>query len=397
MGQTISTFGERFTVIAIPLLVYDLTDSPFQLGLAFIVQTLAILLFGLWAGALSDRWNRQLTMISADVVRALLVLTIPFVLLFDVPTQVTVYLVYFVSFFITTVTQFYAPSKMSTIPQTVPKSQLLAANSLDQGTIKLAEVIGYAAAGLLIAAVGVRYAFFIDSATFFLSAAFISQLRLPKTNSDVTKHGSITQSIRAGFDIIRQSPILRATVIFSAIAPIGIGAVFPLQVIFTRDIILVGEAGYGFLQSAISFGVAIGITVIGIFFSSVPRGRLLSYGTTAFGLFHLIGVLVPIWAMRELGLTGYSVLAVAVPFFVALAIANGAIFLGIRTIVQENTPNAAIGRVFNVLQVVSNIAFAVGMASSGLVSYFGATLLIVMWMCFMTTVGFGGILWKDLR
>jgi hypothetical protein len=70
--------------------------------------------------------------------------------------------------------------------------------------------------------------------------------------------------------------------------------------------------------------------------------------------------------------------------------------LGIRTIVQENTPNTAIGRVFNVLQVVSNVAFAIGMASAGLVEYIGATLLIVLWMCFMTTVGAAGTLWKDL-
>ncbi len=396
-GQAISTFGARFTVIAIPLLVYDLTNSPFQLGLAFVVQTLAILMFGLWAGALSDRWNRQVTMISADIIRALLILAIPTILRLNTDANITVPLVYLTSFLITAVTQFYTPAKISTIPQTVSKSQLLAANSLDQATIRVAEVVGYAAAGLLIASVGVQLAFFIDAATFLLSAACISLLRLKKTKSDVTKQTSLTRSIREGFDIIGRSTVLRATVIYSAIAPIGIGAVFPLLVIYARDIIKVGDAGYGFLQSAISFGVAIGITVIGFFFSSIPRGRLLSYGTTIFGLFHLLGVLVPISLMRLYDLQEVAVLAITIPFFIILAIANGAIFLGIRTIIQENTPSAAMGRVFNVLQVVSNVAFAIGMASSGLVEYLGATLLIVLWMCFMTTVGVAGILWKDLR
>lgn len=397
LGQMISAFGDRFTVIAIPLLVYDVTNSPFQLGLAFVVQTLAILLFGLWAGALSDRWNRKVTMISADIIRALLVLIIPAILLSDAGPHIAVPLIYVVSFFITATTQFYTPAKISTIPKTVPKSQLLAANSLDQSTVKLAEVVGYASAGLLIAFVGVQIAFLIDAATFFLSAAFISLLKIPKTSEDATIHASISRSIREGFDIIQRSPVLRATVIYSAIAPIGIGAVFPLQVIFARDIILVGDAGYGFLQSAVSFGIAIGVTVIGFFFSWVNRGRLVSIGTLLFGLFHLLAVLVPVSAMRAFDLTGGAVLAVTIPFFIGLAIANGAIFLGIRTIIQENTPDGAIGRVFNVLQVVSNVAFAIGMASAGLVGYIGATVLIVIWMCFMTTVGIAGVFWKDLR
>lgn len=397
LGQTVSTFGSRFTVVAVPLLVYELTNSATQLGFAFVVQTLAILLFGLWAGALSDRWDRRLTMISADLIRALLVLLIPAVLVLATSPQSVVLMVYAVSFLITATTQFYTPAKISTIPLTVSEEKLLAANSLDQSSAKAAEAAGYALAGILIAAVGVRTAFIIDAVTFTLSAFFISRLRVRKSAEKSLKQTSVIQSVREGFDIIRQSRVLRATTIYSIFAPVGIGAVFPLQVIFAQDIIRVGEAGYGFLQAAISFGVAIGVMVIGFLFSNVRRERLLTGGVTFFGLFHLLGILVPITLLRQFDLSVLGTLAVTVPFFILFAIANGAIFLGLRTLIQENTPNAAIGRVFNVLQVVSNVAFAVGMASAGLVDLVGATMLMVLFMCFMTTVGVAGMMWRDLR
>lgn len=392
-----SSFGSRFTGLALPLLVYEITDSPFQLGLSFVVRTVATLLFAMWAGALSDRWNRRKVMITVNIIRATLALSIIVPLILNFSPNIAVIYIYVVNFLMASASQFYVPAKMSIIPQTVPKSQLMAANSLDQGATTMAGVIGYAAAGVLVAAVGVRAAFLLDSATFLISAVCISMIQVEDKKYRATRQTSLLSSVREGVHIIWQTPILRAGFIFSCVAPIAIGAAYPLHVIYAQDVIQVGNAGYGFLQSAISFGVAIGLILVGIFFDQVPRGRLLSYGTALFGFFHLLAILIPIIAMRTYELSSQMVLGTAVPFFVLFAIANGAIFLGVRTLVQENTPNKAIGRVFNAMDMVSNTAFAVGMASSGLVDYVGATMLLVGWMCFMTTVGVGGILWKDFR
>ena len=168
LGQAVSTFGDKFSEIAIPILVYNLTGSAMQLGLAFLVQTVAALVFGLFAGVYADRWNRQRTMIVTDILRAFLMFSVLLVPFLPVELYGQLFALYTLGFAAAAVKQFFAPAKVATIPETVKESQLVSANSIDQATVTLVGFFGFAMAGLTIGLVGEQSAFVIDGVTFLI-------------------------------------------------------------------------------------------------------------------------------------------------------------------------------------------------------------------------------------
>ncbi|NJN54115.1 MAG: MFS transporter [Anaerolineae bacterium] len=225
LGQAISTFGDKFSEIAIPILVYSITGSALQLGLAFLTQTVAALLFGLFAGVMADRWNRQHTMIWSDVIRAILVFALLVVPLLSASITTQLLILYGLSFAIAAVKQFFLPAKIATIPDTVHESQLMAANSLDQSTMTLVGFLGFAAAGLMVERLGAQTAFMIDGLTFFVSALCIVLMRLPlaETSGEASSKPAVLSGIRAGFVHVWSVPILRGTVLISLVAPLALG------------------------------------------------------------------------------------------------------------------------------------------------------------------------------
>ena len=105
MAGTISLFGDRLHQIALGVMVFALTGSALQTGLVFLAATLPNLLLGPIAGTFVDRWDQKRVMIVSDLLRAALVLAIPFVV------EVEIALVYVLAFVITTVSLFFRPAK----------------------------------------------------------------------------------------------------------------------------------------------------------------------------------------------------------------------------------------------------------------------------------------------
>src|SRR5438132_12416272 len=77
LAALVSTCGDRLHQVALAALVLGMTDSMASAGLIFVVSAIPYALFGLPVGALVDRWNRRTAMISADLIRGVLVLGIP--------------------------------------------------------------------------------------------------------------------------------------------------------------------------------------------------------------------------------------------------------------------------------------------------------------------------------
>lgn len=399
LGQAISTFGDKFTEIAIPILVYNITGSVVQLGIAFITQTIASLIFGLFAGVLVDRWNRQRTMIWADVIRAIFVLAILFVPLLPLPTEFQLIVLYSLSFAIAAAKQFFLPAKIATIPDTVREGQLIAANSLDQSTMTLVGFVGFAAAGLMVEGLGAQSAFAVDSLTFFLSAFFIILMRLPgtETPSEIGQKPAIMAGIRAGFAHIWSVPILKGTVLLSLIAPLAVGATQALLLVFTRNVLQAGDFGFGLLEGTFGLGIAFGAYILARFAPNVPRGRLMALGVIGMGLGQLLAVVVPIILANQYEVGAPFLMGVSLPFFFLGAICNAAIFIGIRTIVQENTPRPMIGRAFSVIMVVSSVAIALGASLAGLANLMGVGVMLVIWAMVLVVTGLLALAWKTFR
>src|SRR5215210_5580902 len=114
LGQLVSVFGDRLHQIALLTLVGTLTSNNLgNIALVFVALGAPSLLFGLFAGALVDRWDRRRVMLIADLVRVPLVACIPLL------ARVDVLWVYAIAFLLTTVGLFFKPAKDATIPNIV--------------------------------------------------------------------------------------------------------------------------------------------------------------------------------------------------------------------------------------------------------------------------------------
>ncbi len=405
LGQAVSTFGDKFTEIAIPIFVFNLTGSAMQLGLAFLVQTLAALIFGLYAGVMADRWNRQRTMIGTDILRAILVVAILGIPLLDVTLETQLILLYGLGFLAAAVKQFFAPAKVATVPETVSENQLVSANSWDQATATLVGFFGFAVAGAIIGLLGTSIAFAVDAGTFLLSALFIALMRLPKVEeeqdtavSETPKQKeSVLAGIKEGFVVVLQNPLLKGTVILSLIAPLAVGATQALLLVFARTTLKTGDFGFGLLEGTFGLGIAFGAFILSRYGHNVNRGRLMSLGVIGMGIGQLIAIALPVLLTQVGDFSSTILMAVTLPAFFLGAACNAAIFIGIRTIVQENSPRELIGRVFSVIMVASSAAIALGAAMAGLADLFGVNIMLFVWSLVLVFSGLGAFSWKTFR
>ncbi len=401
LGQAVSTFGDKFTEIAIPIFVFNLTGSATQLGLAFLTQTLATLLFGLYAGVMADRWDRQRTMIGTDILRAIIVVMVLGVPLLDTTLEVQLILLYTLGFAVAAVKQFFTPAKVAAIPDTVTESQLVSANSWDQATATLVGFFGFAIAGALIGLVGTSIAFAVDAGTFLLSALFISLMRLPKPETAVSDtpapKESVLAGIKVGFQIVWGKTILKGTVILSLIAPLAVGATQALLLVFARETLQAGDFGFGLLEGIFGLGIAFGAFILSRYGRAVNRGKLLSAGVIGMGVGQLLAVALPVFLIQIGDFSSAVLLGAALPAFFLGAACNAAIFIGIRTIVQENAPREMIGRVFSVIMVVSSAAIALGAGMAGLADMFGVNVMLFVWGFVLLLSGIGAMFWKTFR
>src|SRR2546427_7969439 len=96
-GQTISQLGSSFTQFATPLLIFQLTHSAVNLGIATAANFIPYLLFGLIIGAWVDRLNRKRLMIAVDLLRGAVIALIPLLSVLHVLAVWEIYVIGFVS------------------------------------------------------------------------------------------------------------------------------------------------------------------------------------------------------------------------------------------------------------------------------------------------------------
>ena len=170
LAQSVSVIGDKLNQISLAMLVFERTGSMLQIGAVLAVTVLPAAFLSLPAGALVDRWDRRKTMIASDVLRALCVVLIPFA------ADWNILAVYALAFASSTVSLFFQPARLSLIPDVVGEEELMAANSLDNASFAVSELLGLAVGGVVVAAVGWRVAFFADAATFIVYAALVAAI-----------------------------------------------------------------------------------------------------------------------------------------------------------------------------------------------------------------------------
>ena len=265
-GQLISQSGDWFNSVALFTLLLQLTGSSQAVGLVLIIKLLPTFFAGPLAGVVADRFNRKTIMIVADVICGCVVLGF---LLIDRPDQV--WLAYLLAAADILTASFFDPAKSAAIPSIVSSEELISANGLSSASWSVTLAAGAALGGLVTASFGRNAAFVIDSASFFISAAFISTVRMRKrsrqleTKAEQKKRSSLYQLLGVA-DLVEGARYLRVNAQVAALLLVksgwGLGGgVLLLLTVFGKQIFPIGRDGsasIGLLFAARGLGALIG-------------------------------------------------------------------------------------------------------------------------------------------
>jgi dTMP kinase len=357
IALSLSSLGDWLSIVALTALAANLSHGGnvgFAVSGVWLATLLPALLFGPLAGALADRLDRRMLMITGDVIRGALFLSIP---LYPHLTWI-----YAAKFLAGVTSQFWAPATSATVPNLVPKDKLERANQLSllttYGTAPLAAllfaVLALVSEGLsrvtpLFHTSNIYLALYFNAASYFISAITVYFLReIPKRHpSDKISVPSTTRAIWDGWMFVRRTPVIRGLVLGMVGAFCAAGVVVGMGYVYITKTLKGGSAGWGLVFAAIFIGMALGMTFGTRLLGDFSRRRL--FGLT------IMTAAVP------LALIGLVPNLIMVTLFVAvLGAVSGVAYATGFTIIGLEVDDDTRGRVFAFFQSsIQVILFAV--------------------------------------
>ena len=360
-AQLVSTIGSSLTDLAAAILVFRITGSALNVGLVLIVTALPTLVFGLIAGVFVDRFDRKKILLASDLLRGLLVVSIPAAVEnFGLPG------LYGIIFLAASVRQFFDPAWESVLPEIASEEELGAANAIMAIAQFGSTAVGFALAGLLATFNSIEVVFWIDAGTFLLSASIIASVKIaPLVVTELATVRDMIRSLNFGAKFILNTPILRSM----NLVKIPVLIVFGLQNVLLLPFAILAlnatEFEYGLQEGLTSVGFVIGSLAMARLADRLREGQWLVVSWLLMGLFGLLYALqTSVWlAIALISLSG----ALNAPSFVASRLIN-----------QRNTPREMRGRVFSTSSVVGTVVMLVGMGLAGLADVIDVRVMFVV-------------------
>src|SRR6266487_5190158 len=348
-GQTISNLGSSITLFALPLLVYKLTGSALNLGIATAAEFLPYLLFGLILGAWTDRVNRKRMMILVDVGRGLVIASIPVFALFG---SLSVWWIYVASFLSSTLTICFEAGQFAAIPSLVKQDDLVTANGRIQASYSAASVLGPLLAGVLVAVVPRVTLLFVDALSFIISALTLALIRISFNTVNERSSTSIGRDVIEGLRYVLRHPVLRNISAMMALVNFVAVTAAAQLVLFAKVRLAANDTQVSLLYSAGSIGIVI------LSLAAGPLRKRWSFSRVALSALMLEGLLTVV-----LSLTRWYWLAL---FLWMLSSGLGILFnINTGSLRQAIVPNNMLGRVISIASVLAWSAIPLGSLLGG--------------------------------
>jgi MFS family permease len=322
-------------IIALSLFAYD-EGGAAAVGLVGLLRVLPAVIASPFAASLGDRYARERVLVAVNVARTLAIAFAAALAFADAP-PVTVYLLAGVVGMLQSI---FRPTQSALLPLLARTPEELTASNLVLTTIEaLGIFLGPAVGGLLLAATSTDTVLAVSSVAFLLSALLVSRIHVSREAEQTFSREPWGQRMFAGFTTIWRDPGLRVIVVLYGAQTLVAGALNVLIVVTALELLDIGEAGIGFLNSAVGIGgLAGGFAAAAL----VGRRRLASdfgIGLVLWGVpIALIGIYPqPPVALILLGVVGVGTILVDVS--------------GI-TLLQRSVPDEVLSRVMGVVQSV---------------------------------------------
>ena len=278
-GSFFSSIGTQFTTVAMAWQIYELTNSPFQIGLLGLARALPQIVLLLFAGLLADAVNRRKLMLCTQTGLFWVSATLALLTYSGIASP---QLLYVAAMLLALFSSLEQPSRQSLIPNLVPRSDLAQALAL-QGTQRYVPMIaGPSLAGIVLAFFGPAACYTIDALSWL---AMLLALLLLKTK--ISEGGGMRtvslRSLKEGIGFVWRHGIILPLMLLDFGATF-FGNVRGLLPIYARDILFVGPTGLGMLYSARAVGSVSAAAAMG-FRGPVQRSGLWVFiGVGIYGL-----------------------------------------------------------------------------------------------------------------
>jgi dTMP kinase len=353
IGQSVSSLGDWVATLAFIAAAFALTNGDQAAVAVVLVLRLVPPIFAApLGGVVADRFSRRTVMVAADVIRAALILLVPFTGIVGL---------YILAFVHECVSLFFLPSRDASIPSLVPARKLEQANGLmlaaSYGSIPVAAAV-FGALRVAPAHLPVpgwfrshptSLAFVFDSATFLFSAAMNAGLPLGRA----VRRGEIQlfRDLLEGVRYVVRQPALRSLSYGLVVSMFGGGVLFAVGIGYVHETLGGSDAAFGWLAALWGAGMVLGLGVVRML-PGGARPREFLFGVVGCGLVLAVMAVAPVLWMAFVA---------AVLFGVAFAVA---IVLAL-TMAQEQADNRVLGRVMGGVQMLFRVGLGLGALGIG--------------------------------
>lgn len=375
-----TNLADGLVLAAGPLLVASRTDDAFLVALAATVQWLPPLVFGLWAGALTDRLDRRRLVITVDVLRALVVAALAVAVAVDAAPIALV----LAALFVLGTTETFADNASSTlVPMLVHRDHLAAANQRIQTGFLTVNQMAAPPIGAAMFAAGQAAPFAAYGVLVLAGAVLISRLRLPPHGRARAERTHIRADIAEGVRWVVHHAAVRTLVLTILIFNVTFGAAWAVLVLYAREHLGMGAVGFGVITTVQAVGGLVGTSAYGWITRRVSLANLMRIGLVIETLTHL-----------ALALTSTPWVALVIFFvFGAHAFVWGTTSITVR---QRAVPTELQGRVGSVNLVGVFGGLVIGSAIGGVLAReWGVT--APFWFAFVGSAVFVVLIWGQLR
>lgn len=376
LARVLSVTGSMVTYVAMPVLVYRLSGSPFLTALVTALEAAPYLLFGLLAGALSDRWNRRRVMVSADLINAIVVGSVPLAHLLGVLTVAHVLVAAFV---VQLVFTFFDGANFGALPVLVGRERVGEANAAVWSVSSLLELVIPAAAGVVLAVLHPASLLALDALSFVASALAIRgiarAMSLPREGQLPLRPKVLYRDIAAGLRFLIQHGGVRSMTVVGTLQSFGGGGFMALWVVWCDRVLGIGTSGLRFGLVYGSWGIGGLIASVGLprLLKRMPPARITLYAIPASAVMGVATVYAPTWQLAAIALLCWGSAYV-------LVIVNSISYR------QQVTPEDLLGRVNTAGRMLSwGVGWTAGATLGGVA---GGLLGVRPAMTVMAAVGF---------
>jgi MFS family permease len=323
--------------------VYSATGSAAWVGAATICRLLPYVILGPVGGTMADRYDRRRVLLIGDLVRLALMLALAAV----VATEGHVVFVIALTALASAAGAAEKPAAMALLPRLVGETRLGPANALLHTVQDVGVVLGPAIGALILAVAPASVAFTVNAATFALSAAFISTLRVRGAGADGKVDAGVVGQIRHGLRTARHTPFVIPLFLVVAMVEFTYGAQTVQLVLYADRQLGLDEGGYGVLLAALGVGGVL---------SAIVNGRLST--STRVSLI-VVGTGGAVCA-SQLGYAAIDLVALAVFVSVIAGAAMVTAEVVAETALTRIVPADVLGRVMGVFDAMSVAAMVIG-------------------------------------